>query len=84
MKIPELKPPRRLYNPSLEDISVDVDLLGSNPRHYTLKKHDFDIFPDHVATMIEEKLAERMYWKEPAPNKNREKRMKELLGIIRA
>lgn len=74
---------RSLYNPSLDDVEVDLDKLGPNPEHYVLKAGDIQEFPSYVADMLEEKLATFMLWQNLPSNKNKEKRYKELLKIIR-
>lgn len=81
--INEEKKPRLLYNPTLEDCVLDFNKLGDKPEVYILEAGTIKEFPDHIATLMEEKLAERMYWRNIPGNRNREKRMKELLGIIR-
>ena len=73
---------KTLYNPTLEDVETYVDKLGPNPEHYTLKAGDIQEFPDHVADLLKEKLANKMLWDSPPANKNKEKRLKELYALI--
>lgn len=74
---------KTLYNPTLEDCTVDFDKLGPNPEVHTLKAGEVKVFPYHIGELLEEKLANRMLWVSIPANKNREKRYKELLEIIR-
>ena len=80
--INEEKEPRSLYNPSLEDVETDVDKNGPNPEHYVLKAGAIKEFPNHVADLLEDKLVEKMLWKNPPGNKNNEKKREELRRII--
>jgi len=73
---------RTLYNPSLEDISTDVDKYGEKPQYFTLKAGNIAEFEDFVADLLKEKLVERMLWENPPNNKNYEKRRIELREII--
>lgn len=74
---------RSVYNPSIEDIETDIDKFGSNPQHFILKAGEIQEFPSYAADILEEKLATRMLWQSLPANHNRDKRMKELLSIIR-
>ena len=73
---------RTLYNPSLEDVSIDSDKYGPNPEHYTLKAGEVAQFTSYIADLIIEKLATRMLWASLPGNKNKEKRLKELYDLI--
>ena len=77
------KPPRQIYNPDEEDITTDFDKLGDNPQTFTLKAGEIKEFPEHIAVLLEEKLATRMLWKSLPANHNKEKRYNELLDLIR-
>lgn len=83
MKNEEETKPRSLYNPTLDDITVEFDKLGENPETYTLKAGDYAEFPHYIADILEEKLVEKMLWENPPSNKNYNKRREELRGIIR-
>lgn len=79
------EPPKTktLYNPSLEDCEVFFDKLGPNPETHILKAGEVKEFSTYIADLLEEKLATRMLWQNLPANKNKEKRYKELLSIIR-
>lgn len=73
---------RQLYNPTTEDIMTDVDKFGQHPQTFTLKAGDVAEFPEHVASLIETKLIDKLYWAAP-PKSGREKKIKEIQKLIR-
>ena len=74
---------RTIYNPTLDDITTDVDKYGDNPQTFTLKSGEDKEYPLHVAKIFENKLVERILWKNPPANKNYAKRREEILELIR-
>ena len=71
-----------IYNPTLEDISTDIDKFGDNPKQFTLKAGDVKSFPKYVADILGEKLIEKMYWANVPSNRDSEGRRKELRKVI--
>jgi len=82
MQSEELKP-RSLFNPTLKDIETDFDKMGEHPQHFILEAGEIEEFPDHIAALLEKKLATRMLWENLPANRNKEKRYNELLKLIR-
>jgi hypothetical protein len=74
---------RSLYNPLLEDFSVEFDKYGDNPRTLTIKAGDVKKFKNWEARHLETHLVERMLNENPPENKNRDAKREELLKIIR-
>ena len=72
----------KLYNPSAEDITQDVDKKGEHPESFTLKAGDIQEVPDHITPLLIDALVERMLWASPPSNKNYEKRRQELRKLI--
>ncbi len=75
---------RKLYNPLPEDITIDFDKLGDNPETHTLEGGQVQEFPDHIADLMEDALANKILWRTYPANHNREQRLKEILKEIRA
>lgn len=69
---------RLIFNPTLDDVTVDSDKFGDHPETHTLKAGQMQRFEDHIAELIKEKLVNRMLWKDYPANHNRDARIKEL------
>lgn len=74
---------RSIYNPTLEDITITVDKYGDNPQIFTIKAGEDKELPDHVARIFENKLTDRILWKNPPANKNYTVAKEEILKLIR-
>jgi len=72
---------KTLYNPTLDDVTTDVDKYGENPERYTLKAGDIQEFPDYVAELLKDKLLNILYWND-LPKQGRAKRLKEVQDLI--
>ena len=73
---------RQLYNPTTEDITTDVDKFGTHPEIYTLKAGDVAEFPEHVASLIETKLIDKIYWQHPV-KRGKDTKLEEIKKLIR-
>ena len=74
---------RLLHNPSINDVIVDYDKYGSDPETHTLKAGNVEEFDDHIADLIEDKLANRMLWDNYPKDRNRDKYLREIRKLIR-
>jgi len=61
-----------IYNPLLEDFSVDVDKYGPNPRTLTIKAGDVKKFKNWEADHLKKHLVNRLLNDNPPANKNME------------
>lgn len=73
---------RYLFNPSTESITIDVDKHGDNPEKFTLEAGSIEEFEDYVADILRDALVDRMLWANYPADKNRDKRVKELIEMI--
>lgn len=71
-----------IFNPSIKPITIDVDKLGDNPQQHTLEAGAIEEFEDGVARIMIKALVNRMLWTNYPSDRNREKRVKELIKII--
>jgi hypothetical protein len=70
-----------LYNPTLEDVTIESDKKGSQYETYTLKSGDITQFPQYIADLIIEKFVDREYWKNP-PNSGRVRHKENLRQLM--
>lgn len=73
---------RYIFNILLEDIEIDYDKKGDNPKHFKIKAGDIKYFPNSVADNLREKIATRALDKNYPSDKNRYKRLQELYSEI--
>ena len=74
---------RVIYNPMLDDVTIDVDKCGDNPQTFTLKAGEDKEYPLHIASIFEDKLVDKILWSNPPADKNYAKRREEILKLIR-
>ena len=74
---------RTLYNPLLEDFSVDVDRYGPNHQVLTIKAGDVKVFKkDWQAKHLKRHLVNKLLGLHPPKNKNKYAKRKELEKIV--
>jgi len=71
-----------LYNPLLENFSVEFDKYGDNPRVLTINAGEVKQFEDWEAEHLKKHLIDRLIDKNPPADKNYEAKRAELETIV--
>lgn len=73
---------KTLYNPLLEDFSVEFDKYGKDHKTITIKAGDVKQFEDWEADHLKKHLVDKLLDMNPPENKNRDAKRDELETIV--
>jgi len=73
---------KTIYNPLLEDFSVEYDQCGDNHKTITIKAGDVKQFEDWEADHLKKHLVDRLLNENPPSDHNRDAKRLELEKIV--